>query len=81
MNGRAACPDCGGRDTERVSSTTRRARTECHSCGNEWDEYHGPDCPNCDSNNTRERTIRYNLTQKGSEIVCYDCDFNRRLTP
>jgi len=77
-NGRDECPERGSQNTERVFSSPRnnRRETECHTCGNEWTEYTGPECPRCSSHDTKRRT-RGVSPHRYTEIVCYDCGLNR----
>jgi len=77
MAGRDACPKCDSRDTERVGSSRRKANTECHGCGAEFTVYLGPDCPTCESNNTRRRTTRVDALTTRTEIVCFACGRNK----
>ena len=79
MNGRDECPNCDGRGTERVRTTTRYTEVVCHDCGNEWKEFIGPACPSCESNNTMKR-IRGAAPHRRTEIVCFACGHNRQST-
>lgn len=72
--GRKACPQCEYRDTEitRSSDVRNKRDFECHTCHNEWTEFTGPDCPACNSNNTRKVTTGV-VPHRSTEIQCYDC--------
>lgn len=77
--GRKQCPSCGGRGTEKIFSSSLGPKEEykCHDCGEEWVDYSGPECTDCGSHNTKEKT-RGVAPHRYSEVVCFDCGNNRR---
>jgi len=80
-NGRDPCPECGSRDTERTHTSylSNITDAECHTCGHEWKEYTGPECPACGSNHTKQETRGPDL-QCRTVTVCRECNYNRSIT-
>jgi len=76
QSGRKACPQCGRRDTEITYSTQKKQDIECHHCNNEWTDHTGPDCPACNSQNTRRVTVGH-APHQSTEIRCYNCSYNQ----